>query len=126
MSVASAWTLTGRASARTFPHETASSGVAPESEPSKEAPVFTKTAWLAPLRMRLALQMWCFTKPPPKMSMPERRALRAMLLSVRMSCARSEGRGAAAMPLTTATSGLAAAAERGGAPGRCRGRGPGS
>ena len=43
MNVASAVTLTGVASNRILPHETASSGLAPESEPSKSCAVLTKT-----------------------------------------------------------------------------------
>lgn len=37
-------TLTGLASVLIFPQDTASSGLAPESEPSNSCPVFTYTA----------------------------------------------------------------------------------
>lgn len=41
-------TFTGWASVLIFPQDTASSGLAPESEPSNSWPVFTNTAWSAP------------------------------------------------------------------------------
>lgn len=42
--VASAYTLTDSAPARILPHETASSGLAPESDPSNSCPVLMYTA----------------------------------------------------------------------------------
>ena len=55
--------LTGVASARILPQDTASSGRAPESLPSNSCAVLTYTAKSAPLRIRLALQMWCLGRP---------------------------------------------------------------
>ena len=46
--VASAYTFTGLASARIFPHDTASSGRAPASEPSYSCPVLIYTEKSAP------------------------------------------------------------------------------
>lgn len=63
-------TLTGLASILIFPHETASSGGAPASLPSNDRPVLMKTEKSAPFRMRLALQIWCLTRPPPRINMP--------------------------------------------------------
>ena len=62
-----------------------SSGAAPESDPSKAWPVLMKTEKLAPLRMRLALHVWCFTSPPPKMIIPVACARTASSLMPRMS-----------------------------------------
>mmetsp|Transcript_11586 Transcript_11586/g.37039 ORF Transcript_11586/g.37039 Transcript_11586/m.37039 type:complete len:206 (-) Transcript_11586:669-1286(-) len=91
-SVASAYTLTGRAPSRILPQDTASSGRAPASEPSNSWAVLTKTAQSAPLRIRLALHTWCFTRPPPSTIMPLFLARRAMSLMRRMSPAMSTTR----------------------------------
>ena len=85
---------------RILPQDTASSGRAPASEPSNCSWVITfynyvhhtscavlmYTAWLAPFLIKLALHMWCFTIPPPKMIAPVLFANTVMLLILRMSC----------------------------------------
>ena len=70
MRVASPHTFTGVASARILPHDTASSGLAPESLPSNIWAVLMHTEKSAPFFIRLALLMWCFGRPPPRTSMP--------------------------------------------------------
>ncbi len=66
-------TFTGCAVIFILPQETASSGRAPASLPSKSDAVLMYTEKSAPLRMRLALQMWCLMRPPPRISIPGHR-----------------------------------------------------
>lgn len=63
-------TFTELALPRIFPHDTASSGLAPESLPSYSWAVLMKTAKSAPFRIRFALQIWCLGRPPPRMITP--------------------------------------------------------
>lgn len=104
--------FTGVAFMRIFPQETASSGLAPESEPSNSCPVLTNTAKSAPflwetrktdemfyferveiivlfevhmITMRLALETWCLTRPPPRMIIPVVLANTALLFNLRIS-----------------------------------------
>lgn len=53
-------TFTGEASMRIFPQETASSGRAPESEPSNSCPVLTNTAKSAPFLWEPRKNPWEF------------------------------------------------------------------
>merc|ERR550537_207053 len=69
-------TFTGLESIRSFPQDFASSGRAPESDPSNSCPVLMKTEKSAPFLIRLALRVWCFTMPPPRMMTPDLRAFR--------------------------------------------------
>lgn len=87
--MASEQTLVILAEALIFPHEMASSGDAPASDPSNSCPVLMYTEKSAPFRMRFALAMWCFTTPPPRMIMPVHGAPMAIRLTRRMSCTRS-------------------------------------
>ena len=58
----SPYILTGLASFLIFPHEIASSGLAPLSLPSNSLDVFKNTLKFAPFLIKLALQIWCLMR----------------------------------------------------------------